>query len=491
MPSLVKSTEQIRKSLLEKLTVDLPDFLWVPGELQVDILDAVAEFHYERERIVELFTSMRNLSGFKRLVDDYIYRQEMSEILGLSLKVRTPSSVFIGVPSSVTNDFDVFIFYYLDRFAERYGRKRGRGSSASGLFSMNYTPGIVGKARLVLSYSGMSYTSTVNLDGSGVYSGTLFSFGYGEKFNVKAGNLSISLVISDVLTVENIFNFKSSNLIGGTDYQSNESFIKALDGRLNIFSGPLSINAISTVIQKIKTVDKFLITKASASYRFKGSTNVFLKGGIQSEQKVVRTVGTDSKILIPLQPSEILEITKLGAVIPETEYTIVTPDPDTEYYNSAKQMVWVEFAGSLVFPGDMVELSLLVDLTIQDVHTQLMSHYSSYNETARDVVVYKAQPQQVNVYTEIMTYRNLPYDEVKREVKKVLIEKIGGLDIQEELQADDLRLELRKLLCRGELMIDAVVKLDIGLPGEPLLDQNLSLGRGEFWVLSELDVEVL
>lgn len=491
MPNTLPRTEDVRKSLLEKLTVDLPDFLWVPGELQVDILDAVAEFHYKRERVVELFNSVQNLSGFKRLIEDSGYREEMSSILDLSLKARTPSSVFIGVPSNVTNDFDAFVFYYLDRFAEKFGRKRGRGSSASGLFSLNYTPGITGKARIILSNSGLSYASTLTLDGSGEYSGTLFSFGYGEKFNVKAGNLSINLVISDVLSLENIFNFRSSDIVGGTDYQSNESFLKVLEGRLNIFSGPLSINAVSTVISKIETVDKFLVTKASGSHRFKGSTDVFLKGGIQSEQVVVRTVGSDSKILVPLQPSEILSIKKLGEVLPDTEYTIINPDPATEYFNSPKQLVWVEFAGSLVFPGDQVELSLLVDLTIQDVFTQLMAHYSVYAETARDVVVYKAQPQPVNVAVQLITYRNIPYDEVVSVVKKTLIKVIGGLDIQEELQADDLRLALRKILYHGELMVDAVMRLRIGLPGDTLLDQNLSLGRGLFWELADLNVEVL
>ena len=486
----IKTTEQFRIDLLAALTKDIPDMLWAPGELQVDILDAVAEFHHTREKMVDLFTSMKTLVGFKRLIEDSVYREEISTILNLSLTSRSSSTVFIGVPSTVSNDFDAFIYYYLDRFAERYGRKRGRGSAASGIFSISYTPGISGDVKIIFTYTGLSYTASLSLDGSGLYEGPLYSFGYGTKFNTKAGNLVLSKVISTVLTVDQVFNLTTSDITSGTDYQTNESFVLDLDDSLSIFSGPLSLNAVSKVISDQSTVDKFLIADASSGPRFLGSANIFLKGGVLSQKTAVVTVGSDLKALVPIQPSELLSIKKAGAIVPTTEYVVAYPSSDTEYYQSIRQLVWVTFAGALVFAGDLVELTLMVDTSVQDVFTSLVSHYAQNNETARDIVVYQAQPWNVDCFCKITTYRDYDYAVVKSLILTALSQAINALQIEEELQADDLRLAIREILYKNELLVDDILTLTIGLPGDTLGIINLSLARGLYWVLSTLDVEV-
>jgi hypothetical protein len=490
------TTKALRDALLEQLKTDIPEFLWTPGELQVDILDTVAEFHYNRERVVELFNSMQSTKGFRRLVDDSLYREEMSGILDLSLVVRAPQNIFIGVPETITNDFDAFVFYYMDRYAERYGRKRGRGSAASGTFSMNYTPGITGTAKIVLSALGLLYTTTVTLDGSGTYNGTIFSFGYGSKFNTRAGGLSIYSVISAVLTVTDIFNFYTSDVSGGSDYQDNSSFLLNLENTLNIFSGPLSMNALSKVISDTASVDKYKLVPVSDQSRFMGSADLYLKGGVLAEKTSTKTVGSDLRVLVPYQPSTVVSITKSGAVVPPANYTVTYPASTTAYYNSVKQLVWIEFDGINVFAGDIVIVTMMVDVTVQDVYTALSAHYSVYNETARDVVVYQAIPQAVDIAYELILYR--PYDEdiVKGLCTTAFLKAVNGLEIGSDLQPDDLRAALREIFYKGERLVDAVNYLYINkyVPPThvvPTLDAVLTLSSGEYWTLGTLTQEIL
>jgi hypothetical protein len=157
---------------------------------------------------------------------------------------------------------------------------------------------------------------------------------------------------------------------------------------------------------------------------------------------------------------------------------------------SVKQMVWIEFAGSLVFPGDMVELTLLVDTSVQDVYSSLMTHYSQNDETARDVCVYQAQAQNVDAFCRLALYRDYEYSVVYSLIQASLSQAINALQIEEELQVDDLRLALRRKSYKGELLVDDILSLTIGLPGETLAASNLSLDRGQYWVLSTLDVEI-
>lgn len=485
------TTKALRDALLEKLKTDIPEFLWTPGELQVDILDSVAEFHYKRERVVELFNSMQSTKGFRRLVDDSLYREEMSSILDLSLVVRTPQNIFIGVPETVTNDFDAFVFYYMDRYAERYGRKRGRGLAASGTFSMNYTPGLTGTAKIVLSALGQLYTTTVTLDGSGTYNGTIFSFGYGSKFNTRAGGLSIYSVISTVLTVTDIFNFYTSDISGGSDYQDNSSFLLNLENTLNIFSGPLSLNALSKVISDTASVDKYKLVPVSDQSRFMGSADLYLKGGVLAEKTSTKTVGSDLKVLVPYQPSTVVSVTKSGAVVPPANYTVTYPASTTAYYNSVKQLVWIQFDGINVFAGDVVTVTMMVNVTVQDVYTALCAHYSVYNETARDVVVYQATPQAVDIVYELILYR--PYDEdiVEGLCTAAFIKAVNGLEIGSDLQPDDLRAALRDIFYKGERLVDAVNSLYIAKAGGTPADAVLTLSSGEYWTLGTLTQEIL
>lgn len=487
----IKTSAEIRSTLLSQLRDDFPSWLWVAGEPQVDILDAIAEFHQERELVVELLDSMKSIAGFRRLIDDEDYRELISDTLDLSLTSRNPSLVFEGVPREVGNDLDAFIFYYLDRFAERYGRKRRRGSSAFAQIEINYTVGISGTVRMVLEYGNYLYNTSVDIDGTGTNTGLVFSFGYGTKYNTKAGNLAIKTV-TGALTSAQILSFTHEDLQGGTDYQTSRAFLVELEKSVSIFSGPHSRNAISKVISEEDSVDKYLIKGAQDGHRFIGSTDVFIKGNTEAIWTASKVVQADMKVLVPYQPSSILGIYKGGALVAPTEYTITYPAATNEYIYSVQQLVWVDFTGSVVvFAADTVDFQLQVDVSVQNVHTKLLAHYATYMETSREVLTYQAQAQELDVEVELVLYRPLSQTVVEDQVSSDLTNFISNMEIEEQLETDDLRFELRKTIYNGELLVDSIQSLKIAKTGDPLLDQTLTLSRGQYWQLKNLTVRIV
>jgi len=488
---MVKSTQEIRAEILASQQTNHPDWLWVAGEPQVDVLDAVAEFHYQRELVVELLDSMKSLSGFKRLLDDTNYREEMASVLDLSTVKRNPAKVFEGVPREVANDMDAFIFFHLDRFGEKYGRKRRKGSAASGTITLNYTNGITSSVRIVLEFQTYLYVTTVTLDGSGTSSGIVFSFGYGTKYNIKANNLTIKTVTGG-LTPSQVLAFEHTDIAGASDYQTNRSFLNEMDESVSIFSGPYSRNAVTTVIALETSVDKYKVQGAKDGYRFIGSTDVFIKGSIRQAWGASKLVALDMKILIPYQPSTIIGIYKAGALVPATEYTVTYPIATNEYIYSVQQQVWVDFTGSVVvFAGDTVDLQLEVDTSVQNVHSNLLAQYSIYMETARDVLTYQAQHQELDVEIELVLYKPYSQSVVNSAVQTALSTFISNQDIEDNEQPDDLRNEIRKIVYRGEFMVDAVSSLKIAKTGDALGIITLSLDRGQYWLLKNLTVIIL
>jgi hypothetical protein len=134
---------------------------------------------------------------------------------------------------------------------------------------------------------------------------------------------------------------------------------------------------------------------------------------------------------------------------------------------------------------------MLVDSTVQDVFTSLTEHYSVYNESARDFLVFQAQPQIFNSIVRLLLFRKLSQSVVDSLVQKAYLEFISGLDIQADLQPDDLRAKLRTIRYNGERVIDAVYSLTVAKDGGTQADAILTLNRGEYWELGSVVAEVL
>ena len=138
------TTPEIRQEILNNLRDTMSDYLWVEGEPLVDILDAVADFHFRREFIATLSSNLQNINGFDRMINDQTYRSLLSQTLALSTTQRVRT--WVGVPADVTNDLDAFVWYYMDRFAETKGYRRTSGRYASAVvfarYPNTYTTGI-------------------------------------------------------------------------------------------------------------------------------------------------------------------------------------------------------------------------------------------------------------------------------------------------------------------------------------------------------------
>lgn len=485
------SVKQIRDYILALQQENYPDWLWVTGEPQTDIIDAVANFHYRREKIVELFNNMKELSGFYKLLDDTAYRTEIANVMGLSTTTRNTAIVFEGVPREITTDLDAFIFYYLDRFGEKYGYRRGRGSASTGKLTISYPVGVSGDVRLVLQNQSYLYVCSITIDGSGTNTSLIYSFGYGSKYNTKENTLKIRSV-TGALTAGQILAFSHTDMINGSDYQSNRNFLTEIDNAISLFTGPHSRNALSQVISEETSVDKYLIKGVETGRRYLGSTNIYIKSNTREIWTSQKTVGTDNKILVPYQPSLLQSIYQTGTLIPATEYTVTYPAATNDWKYSVKQLVWIDFTGStIIFPGNTVDLNLEVDIACQNIHTKLMSYYATYNETARDVLTFQAQPQDLDVEVQVSTYKAYSQSTLDTIFLTALGIYINSLVIESSLETDDLRFEIRKITYNGELVVDNITSLKIAKTGGTLADQNLTLSNGQYWNLKTLTIKVL
>ena len=228
---MTQSVIEIREEILESLRETQSDFLWVTGEPLVDILDSVAEFHFNREVIVELTKNLNKVSGFTLLTYNSDYRQQISTLLNLSMTSR--NQVFPGVPNDVDNDLDAFIWYYLDRFAERRGYRRRAGSNAFGQGTLTYqnTYG-TGTFDIILTSGSKIYKMFCDTANATTLSGTqdqveatIYAFSYGSSYNAVENSWQIeSITWSGGAATLSDFTILHDLISEGTDYQSSESF---------------------------------------------------------------------------------------------------------------------------------------------------------------------------------------------------------------------------------------------------------------------------
>jgi len=488
----VKSVAETRQQILNAIRDQFPDWVMVEGEVPFDVIDFVADFHYDREFVRELVDSFKDFRGFRRLLDDTLYRQQVAAILNLSLTRRSADIVYKGVPAEITNDVDAFIYYWMDRIAEAYGRVRRRGSSASGTVVLTYTGGLTGSCSCIFNVGNLAYTATFVLDGSGTATGIAYSFGYGARYNVPRNSLKLKTVIGSI-TAGDISAIANEVMAGGTDFQSNESFLTDLETSVSLFSGPLSRNAMAQVIGNEPSVDKYLIRGAVAGERFLGSSNIYIKGGVLETWTASKVVDTLNQVLVPYQPSTLVSVRKGGVLVPATEYMVVPPLVGDASLHSIHQMTYIDFTGSVVVsPGDTVELELLVNTTIQAVYRNLQDHFSQYYESVRDLRVYEAQPQLLEVRASLILFRPQDKPTLDSTMRDAISGTLAQLAIDATLDADDLRSGMRAASIGGQMVVDAVETLEISDDGGvKWTTGRLTLNGGRFWTLNTSTFTVL
>jgi len=452
----MQSTVEIRSKILDKLRVKYPDFIWTEGEPLVDILDSVAEMHFKREFIIELTESLHTIAGFRRLIFDQTFRQLVSQTLGLSLQKRTMVSV--GVPSEVENDVDAFVWYYLDRYAEKYGYSRKAGTTAYGL--MKIKSAVSGQVKIIFINGIKLYTVVSDITATAENTVVVKSMGYGQEYNLSPNSLQIDSITGATTDITDI-TFTHDQITNGNNYQSSEDFLVKLETNMSIARGLGSKNNIATIVSGIDGVDKFKILQTEIGSRFKGSMDIVIKGSATRLQEYTTVIAHDSRVLIPYQPASLNTILDSSdSIIPDIFY-------DLEYEtmeHSNKDAIYVNFSnkiGSPLVVGDIVKLQLLIDSVCMDTDSALNQFFSDKYELARDFRIFQAQPHRIDIEMTVKLKTATKNEDAISAVKNKLQDFFNGLDIQEKLDATDIINSMYDIYLSGNSLVDAIDMLKI------------------------------
>lgn len=510
------SVAQIRQQILAQQIKDKPDWVWTTGEPLVDIIDAVASFHQRQEFIQSLTKNILNsptaINTFSTMMNNLAFRQQMASIIGLSLTQRTIT--YAGVPADVSNDVDAFIWYYMDRFGERFGFRRNTGNGSSGRFGFKYANTITGSCRIVFRNGDKLYKASVRLNGNtdvgdpskNYVTGIIYSMGYGQRYNVPANTLSIVSVSGDITSTAQLIGLIPEAQTGGNDYQSNESYLSELSTNIGVGTGSGVRRSVAEVISAIDTIDRYLIVGTRSGLRFKGSMDVYIKGSQTETWTNEMRVGADRRVLVPYQPCEIISVTLVViggpniVLTPTTDYVVQNTTGD--FLHSVRQQTYIYFplnAGDVVTPvTDTVILELEVDSDCITANKAISDYYSANREFARDYLVSQAQAQNFTVDMQVKTKIAIDQTTLDSLVLANLQAFMADFTIEDgtdlaELQASDIINSLYQITYNGNKVIDSVERLVLTkvdsngseyAPTVQVIDLgSLYLTAGQYWVV--------
>lgn len=471
------TTAQIRQQILDAQQLSKPDWVWTTGEPLVDILDAVASFHQRREFVVDLTKNILNsettLNTFSRLMNDISYRQQASAMMGLSLSTRTV--VYAGVPADVSDDMDAFIWYYMDRYAEKKSFRRNTGGGSSARVYFKYANSITGSCSILFRNGDKLYKAVVSLNGNAdpydptrnFTSGIVYSMGYGVKYNVPANSLFVLQVWGDITSPAALVGLTTDAMIGGSDYQSNESFLAELQANLGVGSGVGVRLSAAQIISNIDTIDKYLIVGTRSGLRFKGSMDIYIKGSRTEIWPHELLVGSDSRVLVPYQPSNIISVTLKGTpdilYVENTDYIVQTTTGD--FLHSVRQQTYIQFLANSSNPVtplvSVVILELEVDIDCMTANTAMNDYYVSNREYVRDWLVYQAQAQNFTVDLQVKTKIKIAQATLDALVLANIQAFIADFPMEDgtntaKLDASDLINSVYDIVYQGQKVIDSV-----------------------------------
>lgn len=504
------SVVEIKAKILANLEKSMPEFLWKTGEPLVDILDSVAEFHYRRGIVENLTRSLQTPEGFRRLIYDVDFRLQLSSVLGLSLIQRTRT--WVGVPSVVSNDFDAFVWYYLDRFGENRGFKRSGGQIATGTCELWY-PAAVGAtetASVIFKSGSQIYRMDATLDGpidppaSGTrkITGVIYALGYGSRYNVPQNTLQMDSVISTAVSIGDL-SFLQYAIGGGSDYESNEKFLARLIDATMAVSGLGTRANVASVLASVSGIDKYLVKGTAAYRRFKASTDIYIKSGAREVWTVEQKIGDDGKVLVRYQPADVIVVNDNSVSpvvkISPTEYEIQTVTG--EYMNSVRQIMYLDFATAIsngtIAVGDTVQLKLLVNTACVDVYRQLNYYYSRFYEYVRDINVYQTVDRAVSIDMTAKLKSIVDPDVASQLISDAVLAFINNIPIEADLDYSDIINAVYGIYYGTDVLVDSVDAMTIttedstGTTYTLSAPGTLSLDDGETWAAATPTIEVV
>lgn len=500
----------IKAKIIENLQKNMSEFIWKTGEPLVDILDGVAEIHYRRGVVESLTRSMSTTEGFRRLIYDTDFRAQLSSVLGLSLVQRTRT--WVGIPAIVNNDFDAFVWYYLDRFGENRGFRRGGGQIATGTGVLAYPSavGLTETASVIFRNGSLMYRMDVTLNGpidpplssTRKVTGIVYALGYGARYNVPQNTIKIDSVISTAVTASNI-SFVQDEVSGGSDYESNEKFLDRLADATLAVSGLGTRPNIASVLSQVTGIDKYLVKGTAANRRFTASSDIYIKSGVREVWSSSGKVGDDGRALVRYQPSSILLINKVvGGIttkIDPSEYEIQTVVDD--YVGSVRQVTYADFADAIVAgtvtAGTDIEMRLLVDTACVDAYRQLVYYYTKFHEYTRDINVYQTTDRAVTITLTARLKSIIDPNLATDMIQAAVINFINNIPIEEKLDYSDVVNAIYGVYYGTDVLVDSVDAMTIETTDstgttETLDDPGtLYLDDGETWVCATPVVTVV
>lgn len=493
----------IRDQIIADLQKNMPEYLWKTGEPLVDILDSVGEFHYKREIIEQLSTSMNTPEGFRRLIYDNDFRTQVSSVLGLSMYQRTQT--WIGVPGTVNNDFDAFVWYYIDRFGERRGFKRGGGQAGTGECTFQYPAAVVsGSATAIFRNGNLIYKATFYLDGAIVPSttvrqvtGIIQAIGYGARYNVPADTLSIESISGSITSLTGI-SYRQYDITGGTDYESNEKFLQTLSDAVLGISGLGTRPNIVSIMADVDGIDKYLIKGTAANRRFLGSTDIYIQGSTREQWTADQVVGSDGRVLVKYQPCSIVSVTTGSPAItlaPEIQTV------DGDYEHSVREVTYLDFAVDIaaanVSVGDTVTVTMLVNTPCVELNRLMNYTYTKYYEYARDWNIYEAQDRSVNMAITVQLKSIVDPTLAISLITDAITKMLGNIPIEGDLDYTDLINAMYGIYYQTDVLVDSVETMtlttidSLGVPATLSAPGTLTLDDGEVWVPGTITVMVV
>lgn len=486
---------EIRAQIIADLEKNMPEFLWKTGEPLVDILDSVGKFHYIREIIEQLSTSMNTPEGFRRLIYDQDFRAKLSSVLGLSQYQRTRT--WIGVPGTVASDFDAFVWYYLDRFGERRGLRRGGGQAATGDVDLIYPAAVLsGSSTMIFKNGSLIYKAAFILNGpmisgaSRQVSGVLQAIGYGARYNVPQDTLS-GVSISGTITSLAGVAFRQYAVTGGTDYESNENYLQRLSDAVQGISGLATRANIVSIMSQVDGIDKYLIRGTAAGRRFMGSTDILIKTSTRATWTIDQTVGDDGRVLVKYQPSSIVSVTT-GAPAVALDPEVQTVEGDFEH--SVRQVTYLDFAADIVAAnvsvGDTVTVTMLVNTPCVELNRLMNYTYTQFYEFVRDWNIYETVDRSVDIAVEVQLKSSIDPALAISLLTSAINTLIGNIPIEGDLDYSDVVNALYGIYYQGSVLVDSVESMTITStrqdgtidtltgPGTLTLDENETWAAG-------------
>lgn len=401
---MYKSATQISASSIARILATRVDISTLPGEPQIDIVEAVSIEIAKLFFFGDYLERMNSVEGFQSIILDEAYKQSLAEALGISYTSLTLGSI-LGVPSDLANDVEAVFYVDINALAADFGVTRKSAEYATGTvrFYVDSSSAFSLALGSKVSTSGSSpimfsttqsvsgVTPSVDLDENTFFVDvTVRADSSGEVGNVMANTIQVqSPATTRVLRVNNLVSTS-----GGKNRESNADLLArilqapssiAINTRQGYKAWTLAVNGIFDAV--VVGAGDPMMTRATA-----GAVDIFVIGEDQATTTVkIKITVSGEEYILPFQPVlSVASVKDFPTQVPYTEGSgyIVVLDTAGGYAGSSMAVTKIVFDPSVgPAPGDYVEISFTYDAKILDLQTTLLN--DAYEDVPGSFVLFK------------------------------------------------------------------------------------------------------